>query len=104
VRVVQWNISTKSDPGLIAGRLQNYLSLDVVTILCLQEVVRSGLDVLVERLNPSSTAYSLDFRPAGQNEGANRRMGIAILTFGAEIIESGLLDRTVFPERSLWAR
>lgn len=66
--------------------------------------VRSSLDILVERLNPSSTAYSLDFRPAGQNEGANRRMGIAILTFGAEIIESGLLDRTVFPERSLWAR
>lgn len=104
VRVVQWNISMRSRSELIGDFLRKEIVDDVPTIICLQEVIQNSFDLLVKRLEPDSAAYSLILRPPGEFEGKNRRMGVAILTFNMNILEWGLFDRTVFPERSVWCR
>ncbi len=103
MRVIQWNISVRSDQEKIASYLKELILDDVPTVVCLQEVLQSTYRFLTDWLRPHCSTLSLDFRPPGRNEGKNRRMGIAMLAFSASITESGLLTRTVFPERSLWA-
>ena len=100
VRIIQWNISLKSDIAKISDHL-NELIASGPTIACLQEVRSSSYSILLDTLKPRSSSYSLDYRSPGSNEGLNRKMGIAILSFGCSITESGLIDRSVFPERTL---
>ncbi len=103
MRVIQWNISVRSDQEKIASYLEELIFEGVPTFVCLQEVLQSTYRFVTDRLRPDCSTFSLDSRPPGRNEGKNRRMGLAILAFSASITESGLLTRTVFPERSLWA-
>jgi len=101
VRVVQWNIRMNSDARSISERLR--LATQSPTILHLQEVSESAFAALCEHLDPDGCSFSLDHRPPGKNEGRNRRMGVATLTFGAGIVEAFLVKRSVFPERTLVA-
>lgn len=101
VRVVQWNIRINSDASSIAERVR--MATQSPTIVHLQEVSESAFATLCEQLDPDGRGFSLVHRPPGKNEGRNRRMGVATLTFGAEIVEAFLVERSVFPERTLVA-
>jgi len=103
INVVQWNISYMSDIDRIKNFLNDYVVPGPV-VMCLQEVTQRSYDSLVEHLQPSSSTLSLGYRKPGNNEGANRRLGVAIFSFGITITDSGLLDRTVFPDRTLWVK
>lgn len=104
LRVIQWNVSVRSRIDGIGAFLQSLILDEVPTIVCLQEVQEHLYVGLTKVLRPDGAAYSLAFRTPGKYEGKNRRMGVAILVFNASIIEAGLLDRTVFPERTIWCR
>ncbi|NCZ58204.1 MAG: hypothetical protein EBY75_07910, partial [Actinobacteria bacterium] len=56
-----------------------------------------------ETLKPDDCAFSLSHRAPGKNEGRNRRMGVATFVFGGKIVLASLVQRSVFPERTLFA-
>lgn len=101
IRVVQWNIRINSDACAISERVRTAIQLPA--IVHLQEVSESAFSTLCEQLEPDGYGFSLVHRPPGKNEGRNRRMGVATLTFGAKIGETFLVERSVFPERTLVA-
>lgn len=104
MRVVQWNISVRSRVGFVAKFIRGMIAPSGTTVVCLQEVLKGAYASLVEELEPTSSALSLELRPPGPHEGRNRHMGVAVLVFGGEVISRELLDRTVFPERTLEVR
>jgi len=55
-------------------------------------------------LKPLSSAFSLDLREPGKYEGKNRSLGVATLSFGIELCSFELLNRSVFPERTLFSK
>lgn len=101
LRVLQWNISTMSRPKAIADFIKKRVDRGPV-IVCLEEVRRSSYDKLVDSLNPQSSCLSLDLRLPGKNEGKERGTGVAVLGFGLPIVSLELMDRAVFPERTLF--
>jgi endonuclease/exonuclease/phosphatase family metal-dependent hydrolase len=102
IRVIQWNVSTMSQPKAIAHFIQGRVG-DRPTIACLDEVRRASYDKLVDFLEPRSSCFSLDLRMPGKNEGRERGAGVAVLGFGLPIVSFELMDRAVFPERTLSA-
>jgi len=101
LRVVQWNVSTMSRPKAIADFIRERIGQEPV-LVCLDEVKRSSYDKLVGSLNPRSSCFSLDLRRPGKNEGKERGTGVAVLGFGLPIVSFELMDRAVFPERTLF--
>lgn len=73
-------------------------------IIALEEVTkRAYLDIIKEPIFEDSL-YSLNFRNQGQFEGRNRGLGCLIACTGnIEIISSSLINRAVFPGRTLSA-
>ncbi|HOW24502.1 MAG TPA: hypothetical protein PK711_02430 [Bacteroidales bacterium] len=102
IRIIQWNISSGSNPTAIAEFLTDMIKEK--TVVALQEVTQKHIHILVQNLMPQQYIYSLDMRQPGKNEGRNRKLGVAIFTFGVSIDSYNLLDRTIFPERTLFAR
>lgn len=100
VRIVQWNICNRSNSTRIAAFLDS-IKTSGVTIFCLQEVLENSFKTLAELLRPSWCAYSLQLREPGYNEGRNRHLGVAVFAFGVNSGGARLIERTVFPERSL---
>ena len=101
IRVIQWNVSTMSQPKAIAHLIEERVG-DGPAITCLDEVKRSSYDKLVDSLKPQSSCFSLDLRLPGKNEGKERGTGVAVLGFGLPIVSFELMDRAVFPERTLF--
>jgi len=101
LRVLQWNISTMSRPKAIVDFIKKRVDRGPA-IVCLEEVKRSSYDKLVDSLNPQSSCLSLDLRLPGKNEGKERGTGVAVLGFGLPIVSFELMDRAVFPERTLF--
>jgi len=99
--VVQWNISTMSRPKAIGDFIRERIGQEHV-LVCLDEVKRSSYDKLVDSLKPQSSCFSLDLRLPGKNEGKERGTGVAVLGFGLPIVSFELMDRAVFPERTLF--
>ena len=99
LRIMTWNISFKCN----AEKIAEYLSRNIFgnTIVNLQEVLEPTHSKIISILKPDGVAYSLDLRKAGKNEGKNRRMGVATYVFGGELLDSELVTRSIFPERTL---
>jgi len=100
IRLIQWNISFKSN----ADEISDYLAKNIQgeTVINLQEVLASSHKKISAILQPDSAAFSLDHRKPGNNEGKNRKMGVATYVFGGTITNSDLISRSVFPERTLF--
>jgi len=99
IRIIQWNISFKCKADKIAEFLINHIYES--TIINLQEVNQQQHNELLELLKPDDYVFSLDKRPKGQFEGKNRALGVSTYIFDGLIESSNLLDRSVFPERTL---
>lgn len=102
IRIIQWNISFNCNAEKIAAYISN--SVNGHTIVNLQEVLESVNSKLISILHPDDSAYSLDIRAPGKNEGKNRKMGVATYVFGGNIKETKLIERSIFPERTLYAK
>ena len=109
MKVIHWNISYSSDKEKVLGTLSRLVK-DEDAIVCLQEVQPSVKDFLVGKLQGwggtkgAPYAYSLDYRQPGKYDGKNRKLGVLILCPASMyIIDSGVFNRTPFPDRTLWA-
>ena len=102
IKVIQWNISYSCKIDKIIEYLKSHIEKE--TIICLQEVLSSFKERLIEKLDPDDYSYSLDYRKPGVFDGKNRKMGVLTLLFGGQIKESKVLERTVFPERTLYSK
>ncbi|ARV17043.1 hypothetical protein AEP_00077 [Curvibacter sp. AEP1-3] len=100
IQVIQWNIFIGSDVALISDLLRSVLK--PVAIVELQEVSETSFRHLKDALNPDDCDFSLLHRVPGKHEGRNRRMGVATFVFGGKITASSVLQRSVFPERTLF--
>ena len=102
LQLLQWNISYSCKIDKIVDFISS--KIEGNTIVCLQEVLAMHKDRLIERLAPSDYAYSLDYRTPGLFDAKNRRMGVLTMLFGGVIEEAKVLDRTVFPDRTLYTK
>ncbi len=100
LRFLQWNIRYNSDFLKIAELIT--ASIDGIALVQLQEVTRSHFENLKKCLSPSDSAFSLDFRAPGYHEGKNRALGVATFLFDGKIEKSRILERSLFPERTLF--
>ena len=98
IRVIQWNISVKSQ----ISKVIEFIGKNITDkcLVNLQEVTEDSFKQLEKSLTDNA-AFSLDYRIPGVYEGRNRKMGVATLLFGGSIERASLLDRSVFPERTL---
>ena len=99
IRIIQWNIKHNSDSDYIAKFLVK--QIQGITIVQLQEVTVGHYQLIHSVLKPSASVHSLSMRPRGKFEGKNRELGVATFVFGGELLGSNLLNRSVFPERTL---
>ena len=102
VKIIQWNVSYSCKIDKIIEYLKFHI--EGRTIICLQEVLVSFKEQLIERLQPDNYSYSLDYRKPGLYDGKNRKMGVLTLVFGGQLVESSVLERTVFPDRTLYSK
>lgn len=102
LKLLQWNISYNCKIDKIVESISSMIEDN--TIVCLQEVVGSHKDRLIERLAPCDYAYSLDYRVPGKFDGNNRKMGVLTMSFGGKVEEVKVLERSVFPDRTLYAK
>ncbi|HHT03129.1 MAG TPA: hypothetical protein GX005_02260 [Bacteroidales bacterium] len=102
ITILQWNISYSCKIDKIADFISS--KIEGNTIVCLQEVLAMHKDRLIERLAPSDYAYSLDYRKPGLFDAKNRKMGVLTMLFGGVIEEAKVLDRTMFPDRTLYTK
>lgn len=100
IRVIQWNISYSSKIEKIAEYLKSQLV--EFTIINLQEINSKKNEKILELIKPDAFAFSLDKRRPGKNESANRSLGVGTYVINGSIESSRLLERTVFPERTLY--
>ena len=99
LRVVQWNIKHNSDAMKIASKLNSVVRGN--TLIQLQEVTTSNFQLIEKQLSASDSVLSLNYRVPGPYEGKNRALGVATFLFGGIIKDSFLLNRTLFPERTM---
>ena len=102
ITILQWNISYNCKIDKFADFISS--KIEGNTIVCLQEVLAMHKERLIEWLAPSDYAYSLDYRKPGLFDGKSRRMGVLTMLFGGEIEEVKVLERTVFPDRTLYTK
>jgi endonuclease/exonuclease/phosphatase family metal-dependent hydrolase len=99
LELIQWNISYICQTDKICAFLKSKISNN--SVVCLQEVLHSNMKKIVEQLQPSDYRFSLDMRPPGKFDGKNRKLGLLTMTFRGKITNSYLIDRSMFPERTL---
>jgi len=102
IRVIQWNISSRCNSKSVSEYINEILK--DYTIVNLQEVTRNVYSEICSMLRPFGSAFSLDLREPGNHEGKNRSLGVATLSFGIDINHFELLNRSVFPERTLFSK
>ena len=99
INIIQWNISNSSQIQKISAYLETMIFGNA--IVCLQEVLESSKEKVVNALRPSDYRFSLDMRYPGKFDGRNRKFGLLTMSFGSNINDCKLIERSVFPERTL---
>lgn len=100
IKILQWNISYNCKIDKIINFLKEKIEGD--SIICFQEVLQSNKERLVEELNPTDFKFSLDIRKPGKFDGKNRKLGLLTISFGGIIKDAHSLERSLFPERTLF--
>ncbi len=105
MRIIHWNISYNCHKEKVAAFVSEQIA-DGSTVICLQEVTESSYDCIRESLPAGcSSVYSLDFRKPGKYDGKNRHLGVMIIIpKSMAIVESGVIERTVFPDRTAYVK
>ena len=104
MRILHWNISYSSKKEKVAEYLKDAMK-DEDTVACLQEVTESTFSYILEAIGGGfDYVYSLHFRRPGKYDGKNRRLGVLIICpKSMYIIDSGVMMRTPFPDRTAYA-
>lgn len=104
MRVLHWNISYSSQKEKIAEYISTAM-WDNDTVVCLQEVMEATFSCIMNKLGLGyDYVYSLHFRKPGKYDGKNRKLGVLIICPKTMyIVDSGVMSRTPFPDRTAYA-
>lgn len=104
MKVIHWNISYASQKEKVAEYLKDALKGND-TVACLQEVTENTFSYILESIGGElDYVYSLHFRRPGKYDGRNRQLGVLIICpKSMYIIDSGVMTRTPFPDRTAYA-
>lgn len=102
IKIIQWNISYSCKIDEICEYIKSHI--EGKTIVCLQEVLPNSLKQIIDSLQPTDFSYSLNYRKPGIFDGKNRMMGVLTLLFGGRILYAEVLNRSVFPDRTLFSK
>lgn len=103
VRIIDWNISYSGDIERKINYLQTLLTEN--TCVLLQEVKPHAYEHIKTTLSDRfNMLYSLDYRAPGRFDSNARKLGVLILASKDwKIVESGVIDRSLFPDRTMYA-
>lgn len=109
MRIIHWNIRYNSTKEKIVEAIKQLID-DKDTIICLQEVIPSVKQYIVQELFQYNSAaanrcvYSLDYRQPGKYDGQNRTLGILMIcSESMYVVDAGVLNRCPLPDRTLFA-
>lgn len=104
MRYIDWNIKCYCQIDKIVSFLKQQI-LNSNCIVALQEVMPEKAEVIKKNLEPDyHIIYSLDYYPSNDEfDTDNRRLGVMFaISKDIEIAESGVFERCIFPERTLY--
>ena len=84
IKLIQWNISYNCKIDKIIEYLKSHIKDK--TIICLQEVLVSFKEELIEGLQPDNYSYSLDYRKPGLHDG--KKIGHALKELEKEWVQN----------------
>jgi len=104
MRYINWNINCKSNIDKIISLITSVMTSGDC-IIALQEVMPKAAFEIRNRLGDDyNIEYSLDYRIPGEFDTNNRKLGVMILVSkDIKLLDSGVCDRSVFPDRTLFA-
>ena len=103
LRIVDWNISYAGDIKNKMCYLETLLTDNSIVIL--QEVKPHAYEYIVQLFKDRyNMIYSLDYRKPGKYDSDARKLGVLVLVSkGVTIIDSGVVERSLFPDRTVYA-
>lgn len=103
MRIIDWNISYAGDIERKINYLQTLISEN--SCIMLQEVKPHAYDYIKTRLeNKYQIIYSLEYRKPSKFDSDARKLGVLMLISKCfNIIEVGVIERSPFPDRTLYA-
>lgn len=103
LQIIDWNISYMNDWEKKVEFLFSKLYNDYCVIL--QEVGPWVAQCIREKYaEENSFIYSLDYRQPSKYDSGARRLGVLfIFSKSIEVLESGVIERNLFPDRTIWA-
>ena len=103
--IFNWNISYSSQIEKIWNEIKKNILNEKTFIITLQEVIPSSYQYLKEILQKDyNLVYSLNYRIPGKFDTRSRKLGTMIITSkNIKIINSNVFDRTLLPDRTLFA-
>lgn len=103
MRVIDWNISYM---GNFITKLDFLFShLDNNYCVLLQEVKQNVYEYIKSKYSETNTLlYSLNYRKPGKFDSDARKLGVLIiLSKEIQLLESGVIERNLFPDRTIYA-
>ena len=103
LQILDWNISYINDWEKKMEFLFSKLNNDYCVIL--QEVGPWVAQCIREKYEKENTfVYSLDYRKPSKYDSGARRLGVMLIfSKSISILESGVIERNLFPDRTAWA-
>lgn len=99
MEILHWNAGYSSEVEKVDNLIKR-MSGDIIALL---EVTPSKYEYLKEQ-HKENLVYSLDYRKPGKYDSRGRKLGIAfIMSDEVEVIDSGVFERALLPDRTLWA-
>lgn len=98
IQLLQWNIKINSNTKKIVEFLKQKIAN--TSIINLQEVSIPASLIIKNELQ-LNCSYSINLRSPGEYEGKNRKMGVMTIVKNGTIDNYSLVDKSIFPERTL---
>lgn len=102
MRIIDWNISYAGDTERKIEYLKEHLT--EATCVILQEVKPHAYEYIKATLaDQYEMFYSLEYRKPSKFDSDARRLGVLVLVSkGIEIVEAGVIERSPFPDRTVY--
>lgn len=98
MRIIHWNAGYSSN----MEKVFDLITRSEADLVFLLEVTPAKYEYL--KTKTDSVIYSLDYRKPGKYDSKGRKLGIVLLHGkDVEIVKTGVFDRALLPERTLWA-
>lgn len=101
ITFIQWNISNHADPEKVVARLKK--EINGPFFISLMEITPPRYEKYRALFDcDANIAYSLDYRPPGKYDTMKRKLGVLFIAGnGVSIMNPNVMNRTLFPDRTL---